>query len=319
MLRCSVIVPVFNLASVTRPCLERLLADPPLGCEQEILVVDDGSRDDTPRMLAEFGDSLRVVTHASNQGYAVACNDGAEAATGDLLVFLNNDTVPLPGWLDALMRHAERYPRAAAVGSKLLYPDGTIQHAGIAIDQERQPRHLYVGFPSDHPAVNRSRPMQMVTGGCVLVRRDVFLQAGGFDTAFTNGFEDVDFCLRLGALGHEVHYCAESELIHLESVTDRPSDHDPANRRLFRERWGDRLRVDDWQFYIDDDLVRIVYPGTAYCPLTFTISPLLGIVEDEGRVPESDRILALRARQVRDLLKENIALRIGKPVESLSA
>lgn len=319
MARCSIIIPVLNLASVTRQCLDRLLADPPLCGEQEIIVVDDGSRDDTPRLLNSYGDRIRVVTHATNTGYATACNDGAAIAAGDDLVFLNNDTIPSPGWLDALVRHAEADPRAGAIGSKLLYPDGTVQHAGIAIDQDYQPRHIYVGFPADHPAVSKSRRMQMVTGGCILITREAFTKADGFDTRFTNGFEDVDLCLRLGALGYEIHYCPTSELIHLESVSEREVDHDAANRALFLERWKSRLRIDDWQFYLEDGLIRITYPGTAYCPLQFTIAPLLGVVDDGARQPETDRLLDLRARQVRDLLKENIALLMNRPQDRLPA
>src|SRR5207302_5123515 len=117
------------------------------------------------------------------------------------------DTVPWSGWLDALVRYAESHPQAGLVGSKMLYPDGTIQHAGIVIDQDGHPRHIYVGFPGDHPAVNKSRRMQMVTGGCFLIHREAFERAGRFDTAYQNGFEDVDLCLKVRDLGYEVHYC----------------------------------------------------------------------------------------------------------------
>src|SRR3954468_11916065 len=166
---CSVIVPVYNLAEVTRRCLDRLLADPPAACELEVIVVDDGSRDATPELLAGYGDRIRAVTHPRNLGYATACNGGAAGASGELLVFLNNDTLPLPGWLDALVGHAAAHPAAGAVGGKLLYPDGTVQHAGMVITPYRDPLHAYVGFPADHPAVNKSRRFQMVTGACVLI------------------------------------------------------------------------------------------------------------------------------------------------------
>jgi GT2 family glycosyltransferase len=266
-------------------------------------------------VLQSYEDRIRTVSHERNVGFARSCNDGAHAAVGDCLVFLNNDTLPWSGWLDALVRHADTHPEAGLIGSKLLYPDGTIQHAGIVVDQDHQPRHIYVGFPGEHPAVNKSRPMQMVTGGCFLIPRSVFDAAGGFDTGYINGFEDVDLCLRVRELGHEVHYCHESVLVHLESISERTGDHDPPNRRRFRDRWSDRLDVDDWKFYLEDGLVRITYPGTVYCPLEFAVSPLLGIVDEPSRRTEADRLLDLRAHQVRDLLKENIALRIGRRPE----
>ena len=163
---CSVIIPVYGLAEVTRQCLDHLLAAPPASCDRELIVVDDASRDDTARMLAGYGDAIKVVSHETNRGFSHACNYGAAVASGRYLVFLNNDTIPMPGWLDALVAYAEAHPEAAIVGSKLLYPDGTIQHAGMAIDRDRQPRHLYLGFPADHPAVSKSRKFPMVTGAC---------------------------------------------------------------------------------------------------------------------------------------------------------
>jgi GT2 family glycosyltransferase len=312
---CSVIIPVYNLAAVTRRCLDRVLADPPEAGAPEVIVVDDGSRDATPVLLAGYGDRIRVVTHPSNAGYATACNDGAAIARGQYLVFLNNDTVPLPGWLGALARYAAAHPAAAVVGSKLLYPDGTIQHAGMAIGQEGEPHHIYTGFPGDHPAVNRSRRFQMVTGACCLVRRAAFDRAGGFDTAFVNGYEDVDLCLRLGALGHEVAYCHESVLFHLESISEGRCARQAPNRRLYLERWKDRVAADDWRYYLEDGLIRITYPPS--CPLQIAIDPQLGVVEQDGRLPEADRLLALRAQQVRDLLKETIRLGVARGADPL--
>src|SRR5262245_1615739 len=244
MPRCSIIIPVFNKASLTRQCLDALLGRAPEADDGEVVVVDDGSTDATPRLLAGYGSRVRVVTHPRNVGFATACNDGAAAASGEYLVFLNNDTIPQPGWLDALVRHAKRHPRAGAVGSKLLFPDDTVQHAGVVIVERKLPLHLYAGFPADHPAVNKSRRFQAVTGASLLIRRNLFAEFGGFDTAYLNGFEDIDLCLRLGERGYEVHYCHESVLYHLESVTrDVHSEADGRNAEFFHRRWDDRLEA----------------------------------------------------------------------------
>jgi GT2 family glycosyltransferase len=311
MVFCSVIIPVYNLAAVTRRCLDHLLNCPPQDCELEVIVVDDGSKDSTPTLLASYGDRIRVVSHEQNKGFATTCNDGAKIASCEYLVFLNNDTVPLPGWLDALVDYARAHPEAGAFGSKLLYSDGTIQHAGVVVDQQRNPRHIYTGFPADHPAVNKSRRFQAVTGGCFLIAREVFERANGFDPAFVNSYEDVDLCLRLGEIGFEVHYCHKSVLFHLESVSEGRNKQDARNLRLLHERWNDRLRADDWQYYIEDGLIRINYQFT--CPYDISVSPLLAVANQEGRRTETDRLLGRRSRQVRDLLRENTQLLIQNP------
>ena len=314
---CSVIVPVYNLAAITRQCLDHLLADPPRSFDREIVVVDDGSRDETRAMLGSFGDRIRVVRHDVNLGFSRGCNDGAAAAEGRYLVFLNNDTLPLPGWLDSLVSYAQSHPEAAAVGARLLYPDGTIQHAGMAIDADLEPRHLYLGFPADHPAVGRSRAFPMVTGACMLVPRAAFEAAGGFDTRFVNGYEDVDFCLRMGELGREIHYCAESTLIHLESISEGRTDRDAANHDLYCRRWKPRLRPNDVLFYQQDGLLRLVYGANPAVRLR--IAPELGVIDDDSRHDAAQRLLAERSRQVYELLKENIGLRVRRASESLSA
>jgi GT2 family glycosyltransferase len=269
----SIVIPVHNRAPLTKQCLDAILAQPP-GVERELIVVDDASTDATADLLAAYGDEVRAIRRAENGGFAAACNDGAAAAGTDQIVFLNNDTIPRAGWLDALVRHLEEHPRAAVVGAKLLFPDGTVQHAGVVVGQDRHPRHLYAGFPGDHPAVNRSRRCQIVTAACALVRREAFEQAGGFDTAFRNSLEDADLCLRLGELGWEVRYCHESVLEHLESVSrGKRSEETERNRRLFHERWAGRVRPDDLDHYVEDGLLRIPYPESS--PLRVEIAPVL--------------------------------------------
>jgi len=150
--RCSIVIPVHGRAGLTRRCLEAILSAAPR-TPFEIIVVDDASEDATPELLARQTDPVRSLRRERSGGFAAACNDGAAAARGDLLVFLNNDTEPHEGWLDALADHADAHLEAAVVGAKLLFPDGTVQHAGVVICQDGRPRHLYAGFPADHPAV----------------------------------------------------------------------------------------------------------------------------------------------------------------------
>lgn len=302
--RCSIVIPVHNRAGLTRKCLDTLLPGI-AGGATEVIVVDDASADSTPALLSSYGPPVRVIRRESNGGFAVACNEGGAGSEAEFIVFLNNDTVPLDGWLDALVRYADANPVAAVVGSKLLFPNDTVQHAGVVICQDSYPRHIYAGFPAAHPAVNRSRRFQAVTAGCALVRRTAFEEANGFDEAFRNSLEDADLCLRLGELGHEVHYCHESVLHHLESVSRAPrSKEAQQNARLFRERWAGRVRPDDLAYYVADDLLRIRYRDLY--PLGLEVAGELAAVgESSGRV---ERLLESQSRQVSDLLRETVRL-----------
>jgi GT2 family glycosyltransferase len=303
---CTVIIPVFNRASLTGACLRRLFATKTT-VPYDVIVVDDASHDSSESTLHEFGGQIRVVRHDVNSGFAMSCNDGAAEAHSDYLIFLNNDVFPETGWLDQLVRHAEANPAAAVVGSKLLYPNGTVQHAGIVISQERFPRHIYSGIDGMHPAVNKSREFQCVTAAAVLVRADAFATASGFDASFKNGYEDIDLCLRLREAGAEIHYCHTSVLYHLETATRR-FDYYDFNHALYLERWGERVRPDDLDYYLADGFLNLEYG--AYFPLRLHVDPSLAVIDDGQRTRQSEELIATRSRQFFDLLRENMRLKV---------
>jgi GT2 family glycosyltransferase len=302
--KTSIVMPVHGKSAVTRRCLDWLARDVRDDPNVETIVVDDGSPDDT-RAVVEAAGWPRLLPHERAGGFASACNDGAAAAAGDYIVFLNNDTEGRPDWLGRLVAYADATPGAAAVAPKLLYPNDTVQHAGIVISGDRLPRHVYRGFAADHPAVSRSRRFQAVTAACMLVRRDAFQRINGFDTEFVNGFEDVDLCLRLGRGGGEVHYCADSVLGHFEATTrgeDVAAFH--ANAKRYLARWGNLVQPDDLATYAEDGLMQ-VEPGDIY-PLRLIVSPELAIVETDE--VDAFKLLRVRSRQVFELLKQTTFL-----------
>lgn len=299
----SIVIPVHGKADLTRACLDGVLADLPGDCE--VVVVDDASADSTPQLLDGYGAAIRTVKREENGGFAAACNDGAAAARGDLLVFLNNDTEPGTGWLEALRGYAEAHAEAAVVGAKLLYPGEVVQHAGVVFGQDGYPHHLYAGFPAEHPAVCHPRRLQAVTAACMLVRREAFEDAGGFDAGFHNSLEDVDLCLRIGASGGEVHYCPDAVLVHLESASRGRSDRFERSVALYRERWRRRVHRDDLEVYASDGLLAVEYADAH--PVRMRVDPLLAIV-DRGREEEIERLLEGYARQSSDLLQEVVRL-----------
>jgi len=221
----SIVIPVHNQSAFTRACLASLAANPP-HVPFEIIIVDDASRDDTPALLsaAMVGDSrIRPLRNDTNLGFAATCNCGAKAAHGDLLLFLNNDTEVLPGWFAPLYELITQNPDIGIVAPKLIFPDNTIQHCGkvwsCLNDPLSQPHHIYYRFPADHPAVNKSRDYQMLTGACMLVRAAEFVALGGFDERYRNGWEDDDLCYAYQSRGLRVHYCASGTVIHHQSKT----------------------------------------------------------------------------------------------------
>jgi GT2 family glycosyltransferase/radical SAM superfamily enzyme YgiQ (UPF0313 family)/tetratricopeptide (TPR) repeat protein len=253
--KASIIIPVFNKIELTRQCLTTLASLTTMP-EYEVIIVDNNSTDGTAEFLAALGGDVQVIRNAENYGFAVACNQGAKAARGEFLLFLNNDTIPTEGWLNALVDEVERHPDVAVVGSKLLYEDGTIQHAGVAFSRiVLLPYHIYRQFPADSPMVNRRREFQCVTGACMLVRRDVFDQVGGFDEGFKNGFEDVDLCLKIREQGRHIIYRPDSVVYHLESQTPGRKANEKENARRLLERWAPKWWIpDEDALYMEDGL-----------------------------------------------------------------
>jgi GT2 family glycosyltransferase len=311
-LKTSIVMPVRNRVVLTEQSLGWLRRELRGRPETELIVVDDGSSDATGELLESLGGDVRTVRRPEGHGFAAACNVGAGVAAGQLIVFLNNDMSPVEGWLDRLRDHLTANEQAGAAGAKLLDSQSLVQHAGVVICQDGFPRHAYRGFPRNHFAVQRTRSVSAVTGACLAIRRDLFETLDGFDSKFVNGYEDIDLCLRLGELGHEVHYCHSSELHHYESATRG----DPAttgagpdpNAQLFRERWAGRAIPDDLATYLADGLIEIEYSDVF--PLRMRLSPALALVQLSGADAELADLLDIRSRQVFDLLKENVALRV---------
>jgi GT2 family glycosyltransferase len=311
MLTCSIIMPHSSAAFLPRRCLDALLAGPRERTGFEVLLVDDSPAGLSANLLAVYAPCIRVVRSAPQQGFAAAANAGAANAAGQYLVFVRNTTVPQPGWLDALVRYAEDHPSLAAAGSKLLAPNKTVQHAGIVFDHDRQPRFLYTGFPGDHPAVSKSRCFQAVAGAGLLVRRTPFTEAGGFDSTFVSGYEDLDLCLRLGNRGHEVHYCHRSVLQYLE-VAGKPGRSLEVERdaSLFHSRWAHSVRPDDLQYFLADGLLKIDHDQRLMYPLDMFVSPLLAVLREENTEVEVGQQLGARSRQVLEMIEENLRLKV---------
>ncbi len=198
------------------------------GTDAEIVLVDNGSDDET----SELADADIVVNVWPNRGFARGCNAGAAVASGDVLVFLNNDTEVTGGWLVPILESFQD-DGVGIVGNRLVYGDGSIQHAGIYLDRPGGCLTAHNILTDEH-----SRDVEAVTGACMAVRADTFRQVAGFDHGFYNGYEDVDLCLKARELGWRIWYTAESTVIHYESQSG-PSRWAAVRENVQRlnERW----------------------------------------------------------------------------------
>ena len=245
----SVIVPTRDHAELLSTCADAVLHR--TGYERlELLIVDNGSVQAEALALLDqlAGDSrVHVLRHPGRFNWSAMNNAAARQARGDVLLLLNNDIAALhPDWLSVLASHAVQ-PGVGAVGAKLLYPDGRVQHAGIATDQTGVPRHLlrYAPGGSSGPfgLMATARQVWAVTGACLALRREAFLAVGGLNEALPVAYNDVDLCLRLTAHGYRIVWTPWASLEHRE-LASRPPDHAPERRDQTREEL-DRL-VRDW-------------------------------------------------------------------------
>ncbi|MDR2574361.1 MAG: glycosyltransferase family 2 protein [Desulfovibrio sp.] len=247
MPKVSVIIPAWNLWDMTASCL-RSLAEHTPGEEMEVLVVDNGSHDGTAEHLPVlgrnfFGENFREIRLPQNMGFAVACNAGARAATGNLLFFLNNDTVVGPNWLPPLIETMNS-PGIGATGPLLLYPDGSVQHCGIAVSPFRGLCHIYEHFPGTHALPRKQRLLQAITGAALMLRKEDFFRAGAFFEDYLNGFEDVDLCCALRHMGLRLVLNPQSVVVHHTSRTPGRFDADKHNAELLTRRRRAEIQPD---------------------------------------------------------------------------
>jgi len=210
----SIIVPVHNQWALARACLNSVLrALRGSGITCEVILADDASTDGALRAASVFP-GLRVVRQDRNLGFLGNCNAAVAEARGDALLFLNNDTVVLPGWLTALVRVLREEPSAAIVGSKLLYPDGTIQETGGVLFTDASAGNLGRGKPRHDPLFSFDREVDYSTGASILVRRSFWDSTGGFDTGVTAALAAVlDLSLSARHSNLQVICAARSEVI----------------------------------------------------------------------------------------------------------
>ncbi|MBS0663747.1 MAG: glycosyltransferase [Verrucomicrobia bacterium] len=235
----SFIVPLYNQLALTRACLGSLRATVPADLAHEIILVDDGSTDDTREFLRDLAPPHVVLLNDRNRGYAASNNRAARVAQGEFLALLNNDLVLAPGWLEPMLAAFRRVPRAGVVGNlQRNATTGALDHAGVVFRDGGYPAH-YRDDPAEF-AVDGLAEFPAVTAACCLVRREWFLRTGGFDEGYQNGFEDTDLCLRAREDGLLNLVATGSVVRHHISASEGRGTHEFRNARRFLARWGPR-------------------------------------------------------------------------------
>jgi len=267
----SIVIATYGKREVTERCLASLEGafGARLGADVELVIVDNASPDDTPALLREWEDRAKVILLDENRNFSGGNNVGVRAATGEVLVLLNNDTEVPAGALDALSAEALE-PGVGIAGCRLLYPDGTIQHGGCGWWRDRNGAvrtfHLFRHEAGDLSAACASFDCDVLTGACLAIRRELFLELGGFDEAFVNGWEDVDLCVRARLAGHRVVYRGDIAVRHAEGLTRGRAPDESGNEAIFFRRYSDLLNGDTERFAAQFDaagpvLIPATYPG----------------------------------------------------------
>ena len=246
----SIIIPSRDQAPVLGRCLETLLTHTtPNG--YEVIVVDTGSTEpETQRLYDKYLKQgwFRLVHQKPPFNFGKACNFGASHASGNLLLFLNNDTeVMHSDWMELLTQWFE-LESVGIVGPKLLYSDGTLQHAGVVVGLAGLASHLFLRSPENIGTMFGTdgwyRDVSAVTGACLMISRSVFDKVAGFDEDFVLLYSDVDLCLRVREAGYSIVYTPQVRLIHHESLTHKGkvprSDFERAS-----EKWSEWLEQGD--------------------------------------------------------------------------
>lgn len=224
----SIIVPLYRVLGFLRAQIGAFACDPWLVANCELIFVLDSPEqaEECEHLLRGlhilYGIPMRLVIMSRNGGYARACNAGAQHARAHLLAMLNSDVIPhMPGWVEGLASKMGGPQEVAAVGPKLLFEDGSIQHAGMYFAPNESGKwlnyHYHKGMPDQFRDANIERSVPGVTGACLMIHRDAFEEVGGFTEDYVIGdFEDSDLCLKIRKADFDIKYIPDVSLYHFE-------------------------------------------------------------------------------------------------------
>ena len=258
--RVSILIPTCDHICDLVTCVESIYARTTYPDFEIILIENNSKAPETfrtyERMQKEHPDNLKVVTwEGKGFNYSALNNFGEKFATGEYLLLLNNDTeVITAAWLEEMVMYAQQ-KRVGCVGAKLLYPDDTIQHAGVGFGIGGVAGHLHKYYPASSDGymgrLNYVQDVYADTAACLLIRKEIYDEVGGLDESYAVAFNDVDFCVRVRQAGYTNVFTPFAQLYHYESKSRGMEDNPEKQKRFqgevlrFQARWGDLLAKGD--------------------------------------------------------------------------
>ena len=247
----SILIINWNASELTCECVRQIWTNT-TGVRYEVIIADNGSDPKELSALQLLGSGVRLLALGTNRYFGEANNIAAEHAKGRYICMLNNDAFVQAGWLRHLVDTLLQDPEAGAAGPLFLFPDGTIQEAGGSIDAGGYPIRFGRGRSlAEAEESLSSKLVDYISAAALLMQRDLFMDAGGFDLAYEPAYyEDVDLCFKIRALGRKVRFCPDARVIHLEGSSANDNQIAEAhrkelgdfNRSKFTSRWGSYLQ-----------------------------------------------------------------------------
>jgi GT2 family glycosyltransferase len=256
--RISIVIPSRDAPEVLGRCLKSIFEKTSHPNFEVVLIDNETTNEEALALMTRY--PVRRIPFPNPFNFSRANNEGAAAAEGELLVFLNNDTeVVTADWLQHLAYYAEQ-SEVGAAGALLAYEDRTVQHAGVALGMRGTADHVMRRFPInvDGYAGNLAcaREVSVVTAACLMIRAPLFHEMGGFNPHFFTAYQDVDLCLRLRARGLRIVLTPRALLLHHEFVSRAQSYYDTVDRMLLLDRWEEDIERGDPYYNRNLDLER---------------------------------------------------------------